>query len=90
MRPRRRAAAQDGFFPVNLTHPDELAEAVAAITALRDDPTSPYDYVVALEPDTDPAPYVDAGATWLLTDLDPHAVTLAAVRSLVRAGPQHG
>jgi hypothetical protein len=27
-RPRRRAATRDGFFPVNLEHPDELAAAI--------------------------------------------------------------
>lgn len=86
-RPRRRAATQDGFFPVNLTHPDELAEAVAAITPLREDPTSPYDYVVALERETDPAPFIEAGATWILTDVDPRTLDLEAVRELVRAGP---
>ena len=38
-RPRRRAATRDGFFPVNLEHPDELA---AAIDGARDLPaTSP-------------------------------------------------
>ncbi len=87
IRPRRRAAAWDGFFPVNLTHPDQLAEAVESITALREDPTAPYDFVVALEAGTDPVPYVEAGATWILTDLDP-GVSLDAVRELVRAGPQ--
>lgn len=88
LRPRRRAARHEGFFPVNLQHPGELAEAVAAITALRDEPTAPYDFVVALEAGSDPAPYADAGATWILTEQDPHPLDLQAVRSLVRAGPQ--
>jgi alkanesulfonate monooxygenase SsuD/methylene tetrahydromethanopterin reductase-like flavin-dependent oxidoreductase (luciferase family) len=33
--PLRRAARHDEFFPVNLEHPDQLAESVADITALR-------------------------------------------------------
>jgi alkanesulfonate monooxygenase SsuD/methylene tetrahydromethanopterin reductase-like flavin-dependent oxidoreductase (luciferase family) len=31
VKPLRRAARYRGFFPVNLGHPDQLAEAVAAI-----------------------------------------------------------
>ncbi len=38
VRPLRRAAAHDGFFPVNLEHPDQLAEAVATIAQLRAGP----------------------------------------------------
>ena len=34
-RPLRRAARHEGFFPVNLEHPDQLAEIVADLTALR-------------------------------------------------------
>ncbi len=89
VRPRRRAARFQGFFPVNLQHPDELAEAVADIDAIR--PPGPYDVAVELEHDVDPAPYVAAGATWLLTAIDPHSLGSAAgidgVRALVRAGP---
>src|SRR4051812_324095 len=32
VKPLRRAARYDGFFPVNLEHPGQLADAVAAIT----------------------------------------------------------
>ena len=34
VKPMRRAARYDGFFPVNLEHPDQLAEVVATITEL--------------------------------------------------------
>ena len=34
-KPLRRAARYQGFFPVNLEHPDQLAEIVAQLTALR-------------------------------------------------------
>jgi alkanesulfonate monooxygenase SsuD/methylene tetrahydromethanopterin reductase-like flavin-dependent oxidoreductase (luciferase family) len=91
IRPRRRAARFQGFFPVNLQHPDELAEAMAAIAALR--APGPYDVAVELEHGVDPAPYAAAGATWVLTAIDPHSLGSAAyvadVRALVRAGPQH-
>ncbi|GAA3596847.1 LLM class flavin-dependent oxidoreductase [Kribbella ginsengisoli] len=103
-RPRRRAARYNGFFPVNLTSPDELAEAVAAVQtfrteALQSDPlappsdsatagsVAPYDVAVALEPDVDPAPYVAAGATWSLTEFDPHSVTQAEVKAVIADGP---
>lgn len=86
--PRRRAARHDGFFPVNLQHPHHLAEAVAQIQDMRENPTTPYDVVVALGPDTDPAPYVEAGATWCLTDLDPDSLDLSTLRGIVRDGPR--
>ena len=35
VKPIRRAARLDGFFPANLEHPDQLAEIVATITDLR-------------------------------------------------------
>jgi hypothetical protein len=63
LKPLRRAARCDGFFPVNLQHPDQLAEAMAVVT----DPDRPaYDVAVALPPGADPAPYARAGATWWL------------------------
>ena len=69
--PMRRAARLDGYFPVNLEHPDQLVEAVATITELRaaaGATEAPFDVVVALPAGTDPDPYVAAGATWWLTD----------------------
>jgi alkanesulfonate monooxygenase SsuD/methylene tetrahydromethanopterin reductase-like flavin-dependent oxidoreductase (luciferase family) len=44
-KPLRRAARHQGFFPVNLEHPDQLAEIVADLSELRiaagDDATDP-------------------------------------------------
>jgi alkanesulfonate monooxygenase SsuD/methylene tetrahydromethanopterin reductase-like flavin-dependent oxidoreductase (luciferase family) len=52
--PLRRAARYQGFVPVGLEHPDQLAEIVADLTALaRTDGTTdprPYDLVVASTP----------------------------------------
>lgn len=87
VRPRRRAARYDGFFPINLTHPDELAEAVEGVQEFRDDPTAPYDVVVALPPGTDPRPYAAEGATWCLTELDPDAIRRAEVEAIIAEGP---
>lgn len=85
-KPMQRAARHDGFFPVNLEHPDQVAEIAATIADLRDDPTAPYDIAVALPTGTDPAPYAAAGATWWLTDVSP-GDTLDQVRGLLRDGP---
>ena len=53
-RPLRRAARHQGFFPVNLEHPEQLAEIVAQLTVLREeagrDAAEPYDVVAALPP----------------------------------------
>jgi alkanesulfonate monooxygenase SsuD/methylene tetrahydromethanopterin reductase-like flavin-dependent oxidoreductase (luciferase family) len=85
-RPLRRAARCDGFFPVNLEHPDQVAGMAATIAGLREDPAAPYDIAVALPPGSDPAPYAAAGATWWLTEFEP-TVSLDRVRGVLRDGP---
>lgn len=86
LKPLQRAARHDGFFPVNLEHPDQLAEIATTIADLRGHATARYDIAVALPPGTDPAPYAAAGATWWLTDLPP-GVALDHVRGVLRDGP---
>jgi alkanesulfonate monooxygenase SsuD/methylene tetrahydromethanopterin reductase-like flavin-dependent oxidoreductase (luciferase family) len=86
-RPRRRAARWDGFFPVNLAGPDQLAEEVAAVTALRDDPAAPYDVIAAIRPGSDPAPFVAAGATWCVTDTDAEGTSLDRLHGMIADGP---
>jgi alkanesulfonate monooxygenase SsuD/methylene tetrahydromethanopterin reductase-like flavin-dependent oxidoreductase (luciferase family) len=90
-RPLRRAARYQGFFPVNLEHPEQLAEIVARLTALREeagrDIAEPYDVVAALAPGDDPAPYVAAGATWWVVDFPGDAVSVDQVRGVIREGP---
>lgn len=85
-RPMRRAARHDGFFPVNLSGPDALAEATAAVLARRAPDAGPFDIAVEVVPGVDPAPYVAAGATWCLTGFEAPA-SLDAVRGVVRDGP---
>ena len=87
VKPLRRAARHDGFFPVNLEHPDQLADAVTTIAGQRAQQTAPYDIAVALPPGADPAPYVKAGATWWLTEFEPDTVSLDQVRGVLRDGP---
>jgi alkanesulfonate monooxygenase SsuD/methylene tetrahydromethanopterin reductase-like flavin-dependent oxidoreductase (luciferase family) len=90
-KPLRRAARYQGFVPVGLEHPDQLAEIVADLTALRrtDGTTDPrpYDIVVALDPGCDPAPYVEAGATWWLVGVAADAARADLVRAIIRDGP---
>lgn len=90
-KPLRRAARYQGFFPVNLEHPDQLAELVADLAALREeagrDPSEPYDIVAALPPGTDPAPYGAVGATWWLVEFAADAVSVDWVRAVIGDGP---
>ena len=90
-KPLRRAARFEGFFPVNLEHPDQLAEMTAELTTRRreigKDVTEPYDVVAALAPDTDPAPYASAGATWWTVEFAWDEVSVEQVRSVIRDGP---
>lgn len=89
-KPMRRAARHQGFFPVNLEHPDQLAEIVAAVTDLREQvgtgTTEPYDIVAEIEPGHDPTPYATAGATWCLVGLPWDTVTIDLVRGVIREG----
>lgn len=83
----RRAARHDGFFPVSLSHPDQVAGITATIAGLRQHTTAPFDIAVALLPGSDPAPYAREGATWWLTEFEPDALSLDRVRGLLRDGP---
>lgn len=85
LKPLRRAARLDGFFPVGI-EPDQLAEAVMTITELRAGATGAYDVAIGLPPGADPQPYAAAGATWCLARFDPGA-RLDTVRGVLRDGP---
>jgi alkanesulfonate monooxygenase SsuD/methylene tetrahydromethanopterin reductase-like flavin-dependent oxidoreductase (luciferase family) len=87
VRPLRRAARHGGLFPVNLDHPDQLAEMVEVVAGLREDTTAPYDVAVSLPPGTDPMPYAEAGATWWMSDLDPDTLSRDQIRGVIRDGP---
>ncbi|MDT7561591.1 MAG: hypothetical protein QOG76_215 [Pseudonocardiales bacterium] len=87
VKPLRRAARHDGFFPVNLEHPDQVADIVTTITDLRQAKTTPYDFAIPLPPGADPAPYAKAGATWWLVEFAPETMSLDQVRGALRDGP---
>jgi len=90
-KPLRRAARHQGFFPVNLEHPDQLAEVVADLAMLRTeigrDVAEPYDVVAAVPPGTDPAPYAGAGGTWWMVEFPSESVSVDQVRGVIRDGP---
>ncbi|MFC7546870.1 LLM class flavin-dependent oxidoreductase [Plantactinospora sp. GCM10030261] len=87
-KPLRRAARHQGYIPVNLDHPDQLAEMVADLTTLRGpNPPAAFDVVVPLEPEQDPTPYAAAGATWWLVGPGAEAISVDQLRGIIRDGP---
>ena len=83
--PLRRAARWDGVFPIGVDEPDQLAELVADVEALRTD-DAPFDVVVGGRPGTDPRPFAAAGATWWTVSF-PVGTTVDEVRGVLREGP---
>ena len=84
-RPLRRAARWDGLFPVEQPGPEALAELRAEVEAMREG-DGPFDYVVTNPAGTDPAPWIEAGATWCLTGFG-RQPTRTAVEQAIDAGP---
>jgi alkanesulfonate monooxygenase SsuD/methylene tetrahydromethanopterin reductase-like flavin-dependent oxidoreductase (luciferase family) len=81
--PLRRATAYDGFFVIGLDTPDDLGAIAAQV------PADGFDLVVDLRTDQDHAPWLDSGATWVLTRIGPYDLDLADVRRTVELGPPH-
>jgi alkanesulfonate monooxygenase SsuD/methylene tetrahydromethanopterin reductase-like flavin-dependent oxidoreductase (luciferase family) len=81
--PLRRAARFHGYFPVNLTSPEQVAQAAEKLPTAAEH----FDIAVPLEPGGDVAPYAAAGATWWLTDFEPEGLTLDRVRAVIDDGP---
>lgn len=83
--PVRRAARHDGFFVIGLDGPDDLAAVTAGLA--EHDPAPGFEVVVDLQPEQDPRPWLDRGASWVLTRIGPYDLDLADVRRIVEAGP---
>jgi alkanesulfonate monooxygenase SsuD/methylene tetrahydromethanopterin reductase-like flavin-dependent oxidoreductase (luciferase family) len=82
-RPLRRAARWDGLFPIDLPGPEALAELAAEVAELRGpDAASPFELAVTNPPGTDPAPWIDAGATWCLTGFGPQPTRTEVERAI--------
>jgi alkanesulfonate monooxygenase SsuD/methylene tetrahydromethanopterin reductase-like flavin-dependent oxidoreductase (luciferase family) len=90
-KPLRRAIRYQGFFPVGLEHPDQLAEIASEVTRLRQemrpDAAGGFDIAAELEPGSDPVPYAAAGATWGLVAFPWDAISVDQVRGVIQAGP---
>jgi alkanesulfonate monooxygenase SsuD/methylene tetrahydromethanopterin reductase-like flavin-dependent oxidoreductase (luciferase family) len=89
VKPLRRAARYQGYFPIGVDSPDQIAEAAAQLVELRRRAgvdAGTFDVVISLPPGEDPAPYAAAGATWRFTRF-PESVTADRVWGVLRDGP---
>jgi alkanesulfonate monooxygenase SsuD/methylene tetrahydromethanopterin reductase-like flavin-dependent oxidoreductase (luciferase family) len=85
-RPVRRAVRWDGLFPIDLPGPEGLAELAEEVRRARAGTDGPFDLVVEVPPGDEVRPWEAAGATWVLTSIDPQPPELE-VRAIVDAGP---
>jgi alkanesulfonate monooxygenase SsuD/methylene tetrahydromethanopterin reductase-like flavin-dependent oxidoreductase (luciferase family) len=84
-RPLRRATRWDGFFPIDLTGPDDLATFATELAELRTGDDTPFDLIAEMDPGDDPGPWESAGATWVLTSFDV-LPEVGAVREAIASG----
>lgn len=85
--PIRRAARYDGLFTIRFEQPADLA-TVRGWVAQERTSERPFQFVVDAPPGTDPEPWAQAGADWLLTELRPGLLDLAQTQALIAAGPE--
>jgi len=83
--PLRRATGHDGFFVIGLEGPDDLDEVTAGLAGHS--PAPGFEVVVDLQPDQDSRPWLDRGASWVLTRIGPFDLNLAEVSRIIEAGP---
>jgi alkanesulfonate monooxygenase SsuD/methylene tetrahydromethanopterin reductase-like flavin-dependent oxidoreductase (luciferase family) len=83
--PLRRAARHDGFFVIGLDGPDDLDAVTDGLAG--HEPAPGFDLVVDLRPEQDVGPWLDRGASWVLTRIGPFDIDLDEVRTIVEAGP---
>ena len=83
--PLRRATRHDGFFVIGLGGPDDLDEVTTALAGHA--PAPGFDVVVDLQPGQDPAPWLDRGASWVLTRIGPYDLDVEEARRIIAAGP---
>ncbi|SEO07829.1 LLM class flavin-dependent oxidoreductase [Cryobacterium luteum] len=80
--PRRRAALHDGFFPVNVRNASDFADI---ILAQNNSPS--FDFAATVRIQDDANDYRDAGATWILREIQPE-IGLPAISTLIDEGPR--
>jgi alkanesulfonate monooxygenase SsuD/methylene tetrahydromethanopterin reductase-like flavin-dependent oxidoreductase (luciferase family) len=86
-RPVERASRWDGLFPIDLPGPEALSQLAARIRHARAGSEDPFDLVVEVPPGADVGAWAAAGATWVLTSIEPqpHEVD---IREVIEAGPE--
>lgn len=84
--PLRRAARYDGAFVISFPGPEGVGVVRDAVAEQRGG-LEGYDVVAEIGTDADPAPWIEAGATWVLTRFGPYELDPAAVRARIDAGP---
>lgn len=84
--PVRRAARFQGVFAIQLERPQEL-RALRALLAELGQTSERFEVVVAQPPGTDPAPWEQAGATWLLDWFEPYGLKRRELERRIAAGP---
>lgn len=85
-RPVRRAIRWDGLFPIDLPGPERFTELAAEIRTARAGIDDPFDLVVEVPPGADVRPWQSAGATWVLTSIEPQP-SEREVHQVIAAGP---
>jgi alkanesulfonate monooxygenase SsuD/methylene tetrahydromethanopterin reductase-like flavin-dependent oxidoreductase (luciferase family) len=85
-RPVQRAMRWDGLFPIDLPGPERLYQLAQQIWQLRGGSEDPFDLVVEVPPGADVRAWAAAGATWVLTSIEPHPHE-GAIGEVIEAGP---
>ena len=85
--PVRRAARWDGWFPIGLEQPEQLVELLVVAREAGADVGGTFAVAVQGLASEDPAPWVDAGATWWLVRFEPWKPTADEVLAAIVAGP---
>jgi alkanesulfonate monooxygenase SsuD/methylene tetrahydromethanopterin reductase-like flavin-dependent oxidoreductase (luciferase family) len=85
-KPLQRAARYDGAFVISFPGPEGVATVQEAVAERRGN-LDGYDVVAEIGTDADPAPWIEAGATWVLTRFGPYGLDADAVCARIEAGP---
>jgi alkanesulfonate monooxygenase SsuD/methylene tetrahydromethanopterin reductase-like flavin-dependent oxidoreductase (luciferase family) len=85
-RPVERAIRWDGLFPIDLPGPEGLYQLAVWIRQARSGSEDPFDLVVEVPPGADVGVWADAGATWVLTSVEPQPNEVD-IRQVIEAGP---
>ena len=85
-RPVERASRWDGLFPIDLPGPEALSQLAERIRRARAGIEDPFDLVVEVPPGADVGAWTAAGATWVLTSIEPQPDEVD-IREVIEAGP---